>query len=338
MSNAKLFSVLVCVVSLAYAAVGFYFLPAATFEGELTRMAMMPEAKFGWRKPQPAIDAKLMTQAKWDEADVLVVGDSFSDPRIWQTLLVREGIRVRTEQWNNVRGLCEDFMPWLRKLGFKGKYVVFEQVERHAVSDLERSLSCKKMDYRLNSYTDAPRKPPIVSFDPDLGSYGGSLSIGWKTQVNDWWYERWSSSGDFSLREMPNGTRLGRVKDGCKLFSHRSCNDVLFIAEDRGASDLPGGLLQTVEALNRRTPGIVPIWVFVPDKTTAYLYPDKKFWDEAEKRFNSPHLLRMTQRAINDRVVDLYPANGTHFTTTGYLLMGEEILKTLRQAGLTSIR
>lgn len=334
MSNAKVFSVIVCTATLVYAAVGFYFLPLATFEGELTRMAMMPESQFGWRKPQPAIDPALMTQAKWNEADVLVVGDSFSDPRIWQTLLVREGIRVRTEHWNNVRGLCEDFMPWLRARGFKGKYIVFEQIERHTESGLAKSVACKKMNYHSSIYSDTPRQPPIVSFDPDHGRYSGSLSVGIKTRLNAWRYERWSRSDDFPLRDMPNDTKLGRVRNGCQLFSHTSCNDILFIGEDRRESELPASTLENVETLSRRLQGVTPIWVFVPDKSTAYLHPNKKFWNEAEQRFHSPNLLRMTQQAIRDRVVDLYPANGTHFTTTGYLMMGEEILGTMRQAGL----
>jgi hypothetical protein len=90
--------------------------------------------------------------------------------------------------------------------------------------------------------------------------------------------------------------------------------------------------LDNIEKLNGRMVGVTPIWVFVPNKSTAYLYPDKQFWNKAEKRFHAPNLLRMTQQAIQTKTVDLYPANNTHLSTTGYLLMGEEVLKTLRAA------
>jgi hypothetical protein len=76
--------------------------------------------------------------------------------------------------------------------------------------------------------------------------------------------------------------------------------------------------------------GVTPIWIFVPNKSTVYLYPDKQFWNEAERRYGAPNLLRMTQQALERKEVDLYPANGTHISTTGYLLMGEEILKAMQ--------
>jgi len=70
----------------------------------------------------------------------------------------------------------------------------------------------------------------------------------------------------------------------------------------------------------------------VPNKSTAYLYPNKQFWNKAEQRFHTPNLLRMTQQAIEKKTVDLYPANNTHFSTTGYLLMGGAIYQTMQQA------
>lgn len=90
-------------------------------------------------------------------------------------------------------------------------------------------------------------------------------------------------------------------------------------------------VLKNIEVLNSRLNGITPIWVFVPNKSTAYLYSDKQFWNEAERRFGAPNLLRMTRQAIDKKTVDLYPANNTHFSTTGYLLMGEEIFKAMQQ-------
>ncbi len=287
-------------------------------------MGMLPESQFGWTKKQPAIDTAFMHQSSWKEADVLVVGDSFSDGRIWQTVLTRAGLHVRTEAWDSVRGVCVDFMPWLREQGFTGKYIVFETIERNIVDGLAKSVTCQHMQPHSSINTDSPRSPPPLSFDPKRGDYSGRFSIGIQTQMNVWKYEHASRLPNFASLELLNGARLARVKNGCELFSHARCNDALFLAEEN-AEDLPISALDNVEKLNLRMPGITPIWAFVPNKSTAYLYPDKKFWNEAEQRFHAPNILRSFRQAIAANTVDLYPANNTHVSTTGYLLLGEAI-------------
>ncbi len=329
MRHARFFSIFVFVAVLVYGAVGFYFLPLATFQGELTRMALLPESLFGWTKPQPALDVKWMQQASMKEADVLVIGDSFSASSVWQTVLTQHGLKVRTESWDSMRGICADFMPWLREQGFSGKYVVFEFIERNLV-DLNRSVACHHMQYHPNHMTDTPRSPPAVSFDVNYGNYSGKLSTGILTQLNVLEYERLSNAPDLIFATLPNGAKIARIKNGCDLFSHTRCNDALFLGEDK-AEEVDGSTLDSIEKLYARLNGITPIWVFVPNKSTAYLYPDKQFWNEAERRFHAPNLLRMTQQAIANKTVDLYPANNTHFSTTGYLLMGNEILAAMQQ-------
>ncbi len=328
MKYAKLFSLLVFSIMALYGAVGFYFLPLATFQAELTRMAMLPESMFGWSKAQPVIDTTLMHQSSWREADVLVIGDSFSDGRIWQTVLTKAGLHVRTESWDSVRGICEDFMPWVREQGFNGKYIVFESVERNIADGVARSVACKQMQFHPSIYADMPRGTPVTSFNPNHGDYSGKLSVGIQTLIRAWQYERLSRAPDFKGWNLPNGVKMARVNHGCDLFSHEKCNDALFLVHDR-VEELPENTLDNVAKLNERLHGIKPIWVFIPNKSTAYLYSNKKFWDEAERRFAAPNLLHMTQQAIHNKTVDLYPANNTHFSTTGYLLMGDAVYQAI---------
>lgn len=330
MRYARYFSIFVFVTVMGYGAVAFYFLPLATFQGELTRMGLLPESLFGWTKPQPAIDQKWLQQASMKEADVLVIGDSFSDSRVWQTVLTRHGLKVRTESWDSMRGVCADFTPWLHAQGFAGKYVVLESIERNLVDDLGKSVACQQMQYHPNPYTDAPRFPPAVSFDVNQGNYAGKLSTGIKTQLNALKYERMSRSPDFKNWWLPNDVRMARVPYGCELFSHASCNDALFLSYDK-PEEIDASALENIGKLNARLEGITPIWMFVPNKSTAYLYPNKQFWNEAEHRFHAPNLLRMTQQAIQAKTVDLYLGNNTHFSTTGYLLMGDEIFKAMQR-------
>lgn len=330
MRHAKLFSIAVSVIALGYGAIGFYLLPMASFQGDLTRIGMLPESQFGWRKPQPAIDPKLMQQSSMQEADVLVIGDSFSDGRVWQTVLTQQGLKVRTEHWDSIRAICTDFMPWLRAQGFRGQFVVLQIIERNIPEGLEKFTACQHMDTHTNVSADRPRSPPAVSFDPDHSSRSGRISIGIRAALSFREYEKLSDAPDFSLVALPNGAKIARIKNGCELFSHRRCNDTLFLGEDK-AGEMDGNVLSNIEKLNARLGGITPIWALVPNKSTAYLYPDKQFWNEAERRFGAPNLLRMTRQAIDEKTVDLYPANNTHFSTTGYLLMGEEIFKTMKQ-------
>lgn len=322
MKHAKFFSLFVFVAAMGYGAVGFYFLPMAAFQGDLTRTGLLPESLFGWTRPQPLLYEKWMMQSNMREADVLVIGDSFSDARIWQTVLTKRGLKVRTESWDNMRGVCADFMPWLRAQGFSGKYIVLESIERNMAGDLNQSVACQHMQYHPNIKTDTPRYPPITSFDVNSRNYSGKLSIGLRTRLNVWRYERLSQSPYFNTWLLPNDVKMARIADGCELFSHARCEDALFLAYDK-ADAIDGSVLKNMAVLSTRLNGVTPIWVFVPNKSTAYLYPDKKFWGEAERRFRAPNLLQMTQQALSEKIVDLYPGNNTHFSTTGYIKMGE---------------
>ena len=334
MKPARLFSLIVLLLLALYGAVGFYFLPDAGFNGDLTRIGMLPERLFGWRKPQPAIDPKLMQQASWQDADVLVVGDSFSEGRVWQTVLTGHGLKVRTEDWGSIRAVCDDFEPWLKKQGFKGRFVIFEIVERNAGS-IHASLACKHMSPHSNAAAAAHRALPLTAFDPDKPDYSGRFSVGLRTAWNTRKYEQLSSRPGFHSMPLANGASVVRLTDGCKLFSHRRCQDVLFLTANQ-SQDLNDGLLDDIRKLNTRLHMIKPLWVIAPNKSTVYLYPHKQFWNKAEQQLGSPNLLRTFRAAVEAGTVDLYFGNNTHLSPTGYLLMGKVIYRSLEKDGLTA--
>lgn len=328
MRHAKIFSITVFAATLGYAAISFYFLPLATFQGELTRMSLLPESLFGWTKPQPQLDIQWMQQAPMQEADVLVIGDSFSDPRIWQTALTQRQMKVRTLSWNSMQGICTDFSDWVKAQGFKGKYVIAEIVERNLIDTLQRSADCKQTQYHPHASVDAPRYPPAVSFDTTQGDYSGKLSTGIKTRLNQMEYESLSRPSDFKLWELPNNVKVARVANGCDYFSHVRCDDSLFLAEDK-AEEVNTKAFDLIKTHSPRLQDFIAIWVVVPNKTTTYLHPNKRFWADAENHWHMPNLLQMNQDALTAKTVDLYPANNTHYSTTGYLLMGKEISKAI---------
>lgn len=326
MKSAKLFSIIVFAAIGIYGAIGLYFLPLAGFEGDLTRVAKLPESLFGWTKPQPAIDPALLGSASWTDADVLVIGDSFSEPRVWQSVLVKQGLRIRTEHWTSIRGVCEDFYPWLRAQGFKGTHVIFEVVERNIEAGLPNSVACKSQIYHPNINADKLRPPPItVRNERDLS---GKLSVGLDTRINLDYYETLSHQADFKTWNTPGGVRLERLTNGCELFSHQRCQDALFYSSDR-VTDLDDAILENIQTLNSRVGNLTPLWVFMPDKSTVFLHPDKHFWDKAEERFLAPNVLKVMRQALAEKTVDLYPANNSHLSTTGYLKLGAAVYQTI---------
>lgn len=327
MKHARLFSILVFAAIAIYGAIGFYFLPLASFEGPLTRMGKIPESLFGWTREQPAINPDWLVSAPWQDADVLVIGDSSSMPRIWQSMLTRRGLKVHTETWESMRNVCENFAGWLRHKNFKGRYVVIEVIEHNLEDRLDRSIPCKQMDY--HPMAESPVSPPPRLMSRNTVSFSGKLSIGIQTRLNVLKYQQLSARPDFSSWFMPNTVRMNRVANGCELFSHARCNDVLFFADDH-MGDFDENTLAHMKVINDRLGGLTPIWVVIPDKSTAYLHPDKHFWDKAEQRFHAPNVLKALRQAIREKTIDLYPANDTHLSTEGYLILGDAIYQSLQ--------
>lgn len=329
MKQARLFSIVVFTALLLYGAIGFYFLPLASFTGPLTRMGKIPESLFGWRKEQPAIDPEYLANAPWQEADVLAIGDSFSIPHLWQSVLVKNGLKVHTETWEAMRNICEDFPAWLQSKGFKGRYVAIEVVEHNFRDTLNRSMGCRQMDYHAT--VELPVAPPPRLLVRNHADYSGRFSVGIQTELHALEYERRAARPDFSAWNLGNNVRMNRIKEGCELFSHRSCSDALFLADDQ-TGDLGEDVLDKMQIIEDRLKGLHLIWVIVPNKSTTYLYPGKQFWNKAEQRFHAPNLLKVLRGAVADKTMDLYPANETHLSTTGYLILGDSIYKNMRES------
>ncbi len=326
MNHSKYFTLIVATVIGIYGLVGFYFMPLASFEGDLTRMAKLPESLFGWTKEQPAINPELMKQAEWEDADVLAIGDSFTNAQIWQTVFAQRGVKIKTESWASVGNLCGDISDWIRSKGFKGKYVIIQSAERNLEARIAQSIGCKHTIYR--SLAKTPRAPPVTLLDRYTSSYTGSMSVGIQTKLNAMNYKHLSREPDFKQWEALNEVRVERMKNGCELFSHPRCNDVLFYKSDR-VEDMGEKVFADMEIINARLKSYTVVWVVIPDKATVYLQTDKKFWDEAARRFHAPNLLKIFEQAVSDKTVDLYLANNTHVSTTGYLLLGNAIYSSM---------
>lgn len=319
MNYSKLFSIFVVIALELYGLVGFYFLPLASFEGDLTRMAKLSDIQFLRTKIQPAVNPELLKQANWEDADVLAIGDSFTTLGIWQTVFEKQGIHIRTESWSSMFNICGDISDWIRDKGFRGKYIIIENAEKYHEIRLADSVKC--IQTRYHPLPPVSVHPPKILPDENTSNYSGSMSIGIITALNTYKYKKLSSKPDFLDWNELDDAKVVRIKNGCKIFSHLSCNDVLFFKEDR-VQDLGNNVLENMQVINDRLKSFTLVWVVIPDKATVYLPTDKKFWDEAEHRFLAPNILREFRQAIQNNTIDLYLANDTHVTTTGFLLLG----------------
>lgn len=326
MNHAKFFSIFVMLLAGIYGAIGFYFLPLAAFEGDLTRMAMLPETQFGWTKQQPAINPVLMTSAEWQDADILAIGDSFTTAKVWQTVFAQHGVRIRTESWSTMFNICGDMGEWIRSKGFKGKHIIIESAEKYHEVRLAQSIPCQHMVY--HPLPEPPPHPPVTLPNRSASNYSGSLSVGIQTALNTFKYKQLSSKPDFKSWDALGEVRMHRIDNGCTLFSHLQCNDVLFYSKDL-ETDMGENVLSDMQTISKRLNGFNTVWVVIPDKATIYLHPDKKFWDEAERRFHAPNLLKVLLQAKYEKTMDLYLANDTHVTTTGFLLLGNAIYNSI---------
>ena len=326
MTQAKLYTAIVVTIMAVYGLVGFYFLPLASFEGNLTRMAKLPETYFGWTLPQPAIDPALMKSAEWQDADVLAIGDSFTYAQVWQTVFQQRGVHIRTETWESVFNICGDISDLVRNKGFRGKYIIIESVEAYFEDRISRSLECKHAEYHVPP--QLATSPPPTMQDRHRIDLSGRLSVGIQTELNALEYDRLSSEPDFRGWDGSGEVRVVRVENGCDLFSHSRCKDVLFYVKDR-LTDMGEDVLDGMGEINARLNDYTVIWVVVPDKSTVYLNPGKKFWDEAERRFHAPNLLREFRQQLRNKTMDLYPANNTHVSTAGYLILGDAIYRAM---------
>jgi hypothetical protein len=333
MKTAKIFFLSTFLCFILYGLLGLYFLPLATFQGDLSRMAMLPERLLGWQRVQPAIDQQLLQQSPIAEADVFVIGDSFSDGRIWQSVLTANQLKVHTLLWGELPFVCEDASTWLRAQGFNGRYIVIETNERNLPHRLNDSLACKNVQHKEKVGEANVRSAPIERFDVDHGDYSSKMSVGLITAFNTFFFYGWEQSDLADKVQLQPEVFLIKIGNGCSLFSHLKCDSALFYSPD-SEQDVDPGDLQKIKAINARLGDVVPIWVVVPNKATTYLYQEKHFWNSLEQSVRAPNLLAMNLSAIKNGEVDLYPGNNTHYSTRGYLLMGDAILKEIRKDGL----
>lgn len=285
------------------------------FYGDLTRIGYLSEHDFGWTAPQPAMAEGDLRSARFADADVLVLGDSFSAKLRWQSVLVRRGMRVKSLVWDQVPGLCADFVAWVQQQGFRGRIIIAESVERGLSAVLTRSATCQMKGRAVADTQFTAELPP--SHAPGFEFNGTeALGTGVRTAINTW---RTTGSQDTLVL---GETMVRPLPGGCRLFSHRECERVLLLALDARMPPLGEAALEHMLALRAAARPFELIWLIVPDKTSVYFERDNAFWRELASRGLGPDLYT-TFAQDKWRIRDLYAPNDTHLSSAGYLRLGE---------------
>ncbi len=150
--------------------------------GDLARIGRISDHDFGWRIDPPRVDPALLRGAPVEQADILVIGDSFSATHRWQSQLAKAGYSVATTYWQDIdETLCDDFDHWLEAGGFRGKLVIIESVERIVDFRLERSRACRQMKKPLVAKPEVP-SPPLDHVPGFALNWEGQLYAGFLTQ------------------------------------------------------------------------------------------------------------------------------------------------------------
>lgn len=323
-SRSALFLIVVLSVVLIHIFIGLAALPLTKFYGDMTRVGRLPERYFGWQAAQPKLDATYLKAVPLAEADTVVIGDSFSMPLVWQSVLTQQGRRIRTYTWDEIGGaICGDVASKLREAGFKGQQIMIESVERMIHGRMEASVNCAKTKVtRLPTAGFSRTAPSHLPPEQAMSNFKAQLSAG---SVTVWHTLRYQMQGE-ALRIYPADTRplmIRKVADGCKVFSHRACPETLFF--DTSGTHSPDA--QTTDLLRKVRQyftGFEVLWLVIPDKGTVYLPTQSNFWQALASApdLQGIDLLSAFQQR-KTAVMDLYYPNDSHLSLAGYLELGK---------------
>ncbi|MBT2325307.1 hypothetical protein J7E62_23535 [Variovorax paradoxus] len=297
------------------------------FYGDLTRIGRLSERDFGWTAPAPTVDPAYLKAVPVDQADVLVIGDSFSMTYYWQSALVKAGYRVATTYWGQYDiVLCADFDQWLERAGFKGKLVILESVERLLDERTVSGEACEKINKPL-----AAQLKPFV--DP-AELPGADALPNWSARFDTGpvaYYNAWRAKQSASVIRFKD-TRVGPVPDGCQLFSHKLCTKLPFFVDDEDNGPLTPGTLARMQVFTKKHETVPLLWMVIPNKTTVYVKPD--FSKDFEAGFRKSKLgpdLYAFAREKRTQIRDFYFPNDTHLSMHGQLQLGELMLDAVRE-------
>jgi hypothetical protein len=301
--------------------------------GDLTRLGAVAERSWGWNAPQtkPAIKSRLVT----DQPSILVIGDSFSDPNIWQTVLENElGRFTQSYSWNAVGNseCLKEKLPKISKQVSQFTDLILEVVERDFVSrftggDLPTTCSA----FEIASLGARAAVPVSSEHRPTFA-----------LKIQDPVYVLKAIYGEMRdyVRLTPSGDAVIAPLLTDHLFSNRRSAWLLYYAGDFNKNSWQvsqvAAAIKNLKELSddARSLGIRLTVVVIPDKSSVYAeyvagpalpviqYP---LWELlAQAGLTSVNVKDLYSNALPSQR-DLYLPNDTHLGFNGYTLLAKAI-------------
>lgn len=297
-------------------------LTQVNFEGDLTRIGKLSENDFGWQLKQNNIPPNLLTQHPINEADTLIIGDSFSVPMIWQTILIKNNLKPITYHWDSIGPICDNFNEIITNSGFKGKKIIFQIIELGTEDRIKKSLNCKAKE-KTSLQAVAINKEVLTQLDfSQKLNLSGRFIVGLQTKINNWGLNLFADYWVILNKRSKSGF-LVPVENGCTFFSNSLCHLGLFYHQDYTKPSISVDTTTKIEVINNSLKNYQITWLIIPNKSSVYHRDiDATFWEDLERKQLGPNLLNSFQK--NKYLIkDLYKPNDTHLSNQGYTELGK---------------
>ncbi len=317
---------------LIYLSLAFYIKKP---ESILTRMGQWSEQDYGPQKLDPVIHVHANGTHDTD-AEVSVLGDSFSRWNYWQSILSDStGAKHQSYHFGEV-GCVENWIEWLIKNPPPSlKIVMIERIEEGYLETFLYNFTCTigeiepKMFTIEDHQTSSKKKALAPAFDSDYLYLTAKNTLSLSLNPEDSFY---------------NGKVYNQPLKRDDLFSNRRSDRLLSIFLDA----VKNGQDWTSEQFNQASQnilnmknrlavhGIELVIIVVPDKTSVYedLIANPVVTSKAEAITASLqtygiHTIDLFTyfRHVRDEIIDLYSPNDLHLSLAGYIAMAHQIEK-----------
>lgn len=317
---------------LLLAAVGLslFFKPLS---GDLTRIGKWSERDFGptLLQASPVIrgNGPLLTHQQ-----ILVLGDSFSHPNIWQSSLSASSkLDTLSFEFKDV-GCIDNWLNWVTAQAASGvQTVIIEVAERSFVPVFRSDRRCVSSIPVASATAEKTRPTSLVR--------GITLDAIYLAQTAaNTLRMRWQAG------RINSGEAVNVPLSNANLFSNIQANRLLYYAEDDSKiswtqQDIAAAV-ENLKNIQNRLGKLRLVIVVVPDKSTVYRsymlraattaeYPDI-FSSIAAAGVDSVDLRSLFQKNVAS-TIDLYLPNDTHLSPSGYRMMASAIAERLQTAG-----
>lgn len=311
-------------------------------EGDLTRVGGWAEREFGPNAPQPPV--RIVTGRNHEtNPDVLVLGDSFSRDEVWQSVLgPMLGLRIATYRIDFI-DCIENWVLWAEQHP-TAKIIVVESVERMFINRFVDIKPCGSRSYKAvknpEKLTPAMRESSVVWPKRISGNYLLSAAKNTGRRYLD-------PEGPIRHNDVVNTA----IDSRCARFSHRGADRFLYYSMDenkRNWTDVQkqraaANLVAIQHAFAAR--GKLFFFVLAPDKLSVYYdcipgesgIPGEVSFNTSsflvEAGLQTPDLLSIFRSRRNE-ITDLYKPDDSHLSTSGYILLAQELGQVMRRAGI----